>query len=142
MPARPERGTRALVALPVAATLLLTGCAGRGSSENDRVADTATRFLDAAASAPDSGCGLLAPATLEQLESDNETCGDAVSAAAPRGDIASLPPSIQVYGRDAMVQWADQTLFLARFDDGWRVVAAGCKPRGKDLSYDCTVEGR
>ncbi|GAA4113279.1 hypothetical protein GCM10022415_08520 [Knoellia locipacati] len=135
MPAR-------LVALPLAATLLLTGCAGRGSAEDDAVGDTATTFLAAAASAPQSGCDLLAPATLDQLRSDDEDCGDAVSAAAPKGDIASTPPTIQVYGRDAMVRWADQTLFLARFDDGWRVTAAGCKPRGEDLPYDCTIEGR
>lgn len=132
----------ALVPLSLAVTLLLTGCAGRGSAENDAVADTATTFLAAAASAPESGCDLLAPATLDQLRSDDEDCGDAVSAAAPRADIASTPPTIDVYGRDAMVQWADQTLFLARFDDGWRVVAAGCEARGKDLPYDCTIEGR
>ena len=32
------------------------------------------------------------------------------------------------------------TLFLARFDQGWRVTAAGCTPHG-DLPYDCTVKG-
>ena len=57
---------------------------------------------------------------------------------------ASAPgePEIDVYGRDAMVRWGGSTLFLARFDDGWRVTAAGCAPRGEDLPYDCAVEGR
>lgn len=104
--------------------------------------DTATAFFAAVDSAPDRACDLLAPATLETLRSDEEDCAQAVSDAAPRGDIAATPPTIQVYGRDAMVQWADQTLFLARFDDGWLVTAADCKPRGKDLPYDCSIEGR
>ena len=32
------------------------------------------------------------------------------------------------------------TVFLATFPGGWRVVAAGCTPRG-DRPYDCTVAG-
>lgn len=104
--------------------------------------DTATAFFAAVDSAPDRACDLLAPATLETLRSDEQDCSGAIAQAAPRGDIAATPPTIQVYGRDAMVQWADQTLFLARFDDGWLVTAADCKPRGKDLPYDCSVEGR
>jgi hypothetical protein len=132
----------ALVAIPVAATLLLTGCSGRGSAENDAVADTATRFLAAASSAPESGCELLAPATLEQLKSDDEQCADAIGEVASGGTPTSGEPRVEVYGRDALVRWDAATLFLARFDDGWRVVAAGCESRGKDLPYDCTVEGR
>jgi len=132
----------ALVALSVAATLLLTGCGGRGSAENGHVADTATRFLAAAASAPESGCDLLAPATLEQLESDDEQCADAIGEVGSGGTPTSGEPRVEVYGRDAIVRWADQTLFLANFDAGWRVTAAGCEPRGKDLPYDCTIEGR
>jgi hypothetical protein len=31
-------------------------------------------------------------------------------------------------------------VFLAAFPGGWRVVAAGCTPRG-DRPYDCTLQG-
>ncbi|MFW5473624.1 hypothetical protein ACOCJ5_09950 [Knoellia sp. CPCC 206450] len=126
----------------VAATLalLLPGCAGRGSAENDPVTDTATRFLAAAASAPENGCSLLAPATLEEVEADGEKCADVLPDAAGSAP-GSGEPQVDVYGRDAMVRWGDQVLFLARFDQGWRVTAAGCEPTGKDLPYDCEVEG-
>jgi hypothetical protein len=32
------------------------------------------------------------------------------------------------------------TVFLAEFPDGWKVVAAACTPRDR-LPYDCQVEG-
>lgn len=133
MPCRPVVGAAAL-------TLLLAGCAGRGSAENEPVADTATRFLAAVASAPEQGCGLLAPATLEEVEADGEQCADVLPDAT--GSVpTSGEPQVDVYGRDAMVRWGAQTLFLARFDEGWRVTAAGCEPTGEDLPYDCEVEG-
>lgn len=130
------------VALATALTLLVTGCAGRGSAEDQAAADAATQFLAAVGTAPESGCDLLAPATLEQLESDGEQCGEALGEVASSGSPGSGEPRVDVYGRDAMVRWGGATLFLARFDDGWRVTAAGCEPRGKDLPYDCTIEGR
>lgn len=120
--------------------LLLAGCAGRGSAENEPVAETATSFLASVASAPDQGCELLAPATLEEVEADGERCADVLPDAAGSAP-GSGEPQVDVYGRDAMVRWGDQTLFLARFDDGWRVTAAGCEPTGQDLPYDCEVEG-
>jgi hypothetical protein len=129
-------------ALVVSTLLLVTGCAGRGSAEETAVGDTATAFFAAVSAAPERACTLLAPATLASLRSDQEDCAEAVSGAALNGDVAATPPEIQVYGRDAIVQWAGQTLFLARFDDGWRVTAADCEPTGKDLPFDCTVEGK
>lgn len=139
MPSRAERGTRPLLTGSAALALLLTGCAGRGTAEHEPVADTATRFLAAVASAPESGCELLAPATLEELESDGEQCADVLAEAA--GGEPTGEPRVDVYGRDAMVRWGGQSLFLARFDEGWRVTAAGCEPTGEDLPYDCEVEG-
>ncbi|MDT0212988.1 hypothetical protein Q9R29_03720 [Rothia sp. ARF10] len=129
----------ALVIGTTALAMLLPGCAGRGSAENEPVADTATRFLAAVASAPEDGCGLLAPATLEEVEADGEQCPDVLPEAA--GGEQSGEPTVDVYGRDAMVRWGEQVIFLARFDDGWRVTAAGCEPTGKDLPYDCEMEG-
>jgi hypothetical protein len=42
----------------------------------------------------------------------------------------------------AQVRLDDDTVFLAAFPGGWRVVAAGCRPRGEAEPYDCAVEGR
>ena len=37
---------------------------------------------------------------------------------------------------------AQETVFLALFDDGWRVTAAGCtRLAGPAEPYDCDVEG-
>ena len=130
----------ALVIGSTTLALLLTGCAGRGSAENEPVADTATRFVAAVTSAPEDGCSLLAPATLEEVEADGEKCADVLPDAAGSAP-GSGEPEVDVYGRDAMVRWGEQVLFLARFDEGWRVTAAGCEPRGEDLPYDCEVEG-
>jgi len=119
----------------------LTGCAGRGSIENDAVSTTAASFLHSAAPEPEQACDLLAPATLENLERDGEVCTEVVP------DVGVPPMSadvfdVEVYGRDAMFRSGDATVFLARFDDGWRITAAGCTPRGKGLPYECSIEAR
>jgi hypothetical protein len=31
------------------------------------------------------------------------------------------------------------SVFLAEFDNGWRVTAAGCTSRGESLPYQCVV---
>lgn len=127
----------------VAALAAVGGCSGRGSAEEGRAGDAATAFLAAVSTAPDRACDLLAPATLENLRSDGDDCASALTEVAPRGDLTSTQPTVEVFGRDAIVRWGDETLFLARFDDGgWLVTAAGCQPRGVDVPFDCTVEGR
>lgn len=122
--------------------LLVTGCAGRGSVEEGAAGDAATAFFAATSSAPEGACDLLAPATLETLRSDGEDCADALAEVAPGDALEATEPTVEVFGRDAMVRWGPATLFLARFDQGWLVTAAGCEPRGDDLPYDCSVEGR
>ena len=137
----PYRISALSVALLVVAGL--TGCAGRGSSQDGAVGDAATAFFGALSSSPDRACELLAPATLETISSDGERCADAVAEVRPKSDLTSGPePVVQAYGREAIVQWGSETLFLSRFDKGWLVSAAGCQSRGKDLPYDCTIEGR
>lgn len=139
-PPRRRRVTGTVTAAACLA-LVLGGCAGRGSAEDGPATDAATAFLAAASSSPQDACELLAPATLESLQSDGEDCAEAVTEAAPEGSPPG-EPSADVYGRDAMVRWGGTTLFLARFDDGWLVTAAGCEPREEDLPYDCSIEGR
>ena len=131
-----------MAALAAPLTVVLGGCAGRGSAENGAAGDTATAFLAVTTSAPQDAYDLLAPATLEVLRSDGEDCSDALADVAPAGGLVGAEPRVQVYGRDAIVRWGTETVFLARFEDGWRVTAAGCRPRGEDLPYDCSVEGR
>jgi len=49
-------------------------------------------------------------------------------------------PDTEVYGTAAQVRTSTDTVFLGRFDRGWRVTAAGCAANG-DEPYQCSVEG-
>jgi hypothetical protein len=83
---------------------------------------------------------VLAPDTVAELEkSAGKACADAVIE-------EDLPApgavrSVDVYGQWARVALDDDTLFLAAFGSGWRVVAAGCTARGDGRPYDCTLQG-
>jgi hypothetical protein len=47
--------------------------------------------------------------------------------------------AVEVWGAEAQVRLADDTVFLTRTSDGWRVSAAACTPRGEGLPYDCRL---
>ena len=49
--------------------------------------------------------------------------------------------SVSVWGDNAQARLAGGALFLAEFDTGWRVTAAGCTFVSDELPYDCDVEG-
>lgn len=98
------------------------------------------RFQSALDAGDGSGaCRLLAPATRETLERDAQApCADAVldqDLPAAGGDVET-----EVYGTAAQARTGTDTIFLGRFDDGWRVMAAGCAVAG-DAPYRCAVEG-
>ena len=127
-------------AWPAACALLaMAGCAGQGSVEDEPAAQTAQRFARAVTSDPATACGLLAPQTRVELEGEGGSCAGAL----PQRDLpedAGSVREVKVYGKDAVAYLERDTVFLARFDDGWRVTAAGCTPNG-DRPYDCDVEG-
>jgi hypothetical protein len=137
---RGRGGTASLLvgAVPLLA-LTLVGCGA--DVERTEAARAADAFSAAAASDPGTACGLLAPRTLEALEEDGTPCAQALAEAgmAPAG--ARGP--VTVAGHSAQVTYADDTVFLARFDDGWRVTAAGCERTSSDdaVPYDCSVAG-
>jgi hypothetical protein len=118
------------------------GCAAPGAED---AADVAVRFAAAAGTDPESACTLLAPRTLEAMAADGGgACANAledVGAAieAPEG----RPTQVDVAGHSARVLVAGQAVFLARFDQGWRITAAGCDRRQLDLRvpYECSIQG-
>jgi len=124
-----------LAALP-AAILVLAGCASVGHRE-DAAAAVAMRLLNAVAAGDgEAACAILAPDTAESV-AEEEPCAEAILD-------AKLPRPGTVVGADVYGQWAqvrldDDTVFLAAFPGGWRVVAAGCTPRA-DQPYRCAVE--
>jgi len=116
----------------VGAVLVLTGCASTQEPEVERVATT---FEDPSVDA-ETRCDLLAPATLAALE-ESEPCVEALEQVPLEGGEVR---SVEVWGGDAQVQLAGDTLFLTETHAGWRVTAAACQPNG-EAPYDCEVEG-
>jgi hypothetical protein len=126
-----------VVGLPVA--LVLAGCGG--DLERQQAAATADRFAADVTADPAGACALLAPRTLRSVEQDGEPCVQAL----PEADLPNPGghATVSVAGHSAQVRYAQETVFLSLFDDGWRVTAAGCSRISSDPSvpYDCTVEG-
>jgi hypothetical protein len=134
---------RAWLGIRILAPLLFlvvgAGC-GAVAVREDAATDVAERF-HAAIGDRDAAlaCGLLAPATREDLEhSKGEDCLKAVLSAGIRS--AGAVGHIDVYGDQARVVFAHDTVFLATFSAGWRVTAAGCHPRG-ERPYQCELRG-
>jgi hypothetical protein len=119
-------------AAAVAGTLLLTGCGSLGA---DEVQSVASAF---AADDVPARCDLLAPSTLASLTQDAPTCEAAIQDL-PLG--SGHVVSVEVWGEEAQAKLADDTLFLTRTADGWRVMAAACTPQGAERPYDCQLEG-
>ena len=127
----------------VSAVLLVGACSGQGSVEDENAAAAAVEFSRSVGTAPQTACGLLAPQTLQELEATDGACAGALPDALPDAVKASTgaPRSTEVYGKAAIVHLSTDTIFLARFRDGWRVTAAGCTAREAGRPYDCKVKG-
>lgn len=135
---RPRTASLLLV-LAAGATLLTTGCASAVTADATAAAQ---RFEQALGQDPAAACSTLAPGTRDALESDTGSpCGQALpEAGLPRGgDVVRA----EVNGHSAQVVLAKDVLFLALFDDGWKVTAAGCTDPGADPQqpYDCLIKG-
>ncbi|MFC9915540.1 hypothetical protein [Streptomyces sp. NPDC127197] len=119
--------------------LALGGCGSAGERSSDASA-AATEFERLLRSADANGlCAALAPETRSELEeSEKSSCAEAI--AAQEIPIGGAVREVDVFGRQARVVLDSDTLFLSRFADGWKVVAAGCTPR-PGLPYQCTIKG-
>ncbi|GHG61291.1 hypothetical protein GCM10018779_28970 [Streptomyces griseocarneus] len=85
-------------------------------------------------------CAALAPGTREEVEQSAEgPCDRAVERdKLPAGGAVR---HVDVYGDQAQAVLEHDTVFLAHFDDGWKVTAAGCEPHGEE-PYQCEIKGR
>ncbi|MFP5348010.1 MAG: hypothetical protein ACLGIA_13410 [Actinomycetes bacterium] len=128
---------RALGLAIVVAVVPMTSCA---SAKVPAVDEVASAFYAAVADSDGAGaCHLLAPKTRDEVEeSAGSPCDQAVldQVEAASGSVTSTT----VYGDQALVRLEEDTVFLARYAPGWRVVAAGCTAR-KDEPYQCSLKG-
>ena len=126
------------VVLSAAVVTSTAGCGGAGSAEKAAAAAAAVEFQQRAGSDPPAACALLAPGTLQELESSEGPCARSLPERVlqPAGRVRR----VEVYSRDAWVRFDADVVFLARFESGWLVTAAGCTPVPK-MPYDCELEG-
>jgi hypothetical protein len=128
---------RALLSLAVVA-LVTAGCAPMGSVENSSASQAALDF-DRSLSDPAHACALLAPGTLSELQQSFGRCDKALPD--EHLPVGTKVVDVDVYGKDAIVRLDKDVVFLARFDAGWRVTAAGCTPR-QNRPFNCTIKGQ
>ncbi|NRQ32856.1 hypothetical protein HII36_13540 [Nonomuraea sp. NN258] len=85
----------------------------------------------------DAACAMLTRRTAEKLPDPGQSCPEALRelGLGPGGRVTE----VSVWGEDAQVRLAGDTLFLHRYSDGWRVKAAGCEPV-RDMPYECEVD--
>ena len=123
----------------VLAAVAIGGCAGGGDDEAASL--TAERFYAAVAARDGAAaCEQLGQRTLEALEHDETSpCPEAVLSLELSGSDAE---SATVWITSARVRLRQgDTVFLDETPSGWRVAAAGCKPRpGEEQPYECEVE--
>jgi hypothetical protein len=130
-------GRRCLKASVAAVALVLAAGCG---SQQPASTSVATRFAEALdESDTATACGYLAPETRSDLES---SAGKPCPAALSDEDLPSAGPveDSDAFGTMAEVRFAEDTMFLARFGSGWKVMAAGCSPQ-PGQPYDCVLQG-
>jgi hypothetical protein len=125
--------------LSLVAVGALTGC-GSVADREQAASAAAVRLLTAVDGKDGAAaCAVLAPGTASEVEqSGGKPCAEAIL-----DEDLPKPGTVtgtRVYGQWAQVRLSDDTVFVAVFPGGWRVVAAGCNPQG-DRPYDCTVQG-
>lgn len=132
---------RRLVSWPgsLTAGLLLVLLAVPGCSPDSEGAARAAQDFKGALSAGDAStaCSMLRPQVRDKAAS-GRTCEERLgSLQLPAGGAVLRTES---YGRNAIVEFEDDTVFLAVAGSGWEVTGAGCTLRGES-SYDCEVGG-
>ena len=131
--------TTSRTAAAVAAVLTLAACS---SVDEPGATHVATEFARLTGSDPGAACALLAPRTVQQVTEDGDgDCAQGLESDDP--DPAGAVTSVTVAVNAAQVVMADQVVFLAHFDTGWKVLAAGCTREAQEdaVPYDCKVKG-
>jgi hypothetical protein len=123
--------------LCVMSLLIVTGCSSTSTADVQSVVSRFYAAYDSRNGA--AACALLAPATRTEVAT---AAGKPCAAALLEEKLAGTgrPSEAAVYGDKAQVRMSGDTVFAARFPDGWRIVAVGCT-RIPEKPYTCVVEG-
>ncbi|WP_328370945.1 hypothetical protein OG800_46860 [Streptomyces sp. NBC_00445] len=126
--------------IAVAVLAVTVGSCATPSERRDSVTADVTRFERALdAEQYRDLCAALAPSTRQELEqSAKSRCERAIGE--EELPAAGAVRQVDVYGRQARVVLEHDTVFLARFPEGWKVTAAGCRPRSQQ-PYECEIKG-
>jgi hypothetical protein len=131
---------RAVIHHCEALLVVLSALAGCSASDGRAaVAASAHSFLRAAERNDGrTACSLLSAETAGELAKAGSTCIEKVVEIGLRD---GPDRDVQVWGDRAQVRLDRDTVFLAEFAErGWKVTAAGCRPRRRQ-PYDCEIEG-
>lgn len=128
------------IVLGLVSAAAITGCSA--STEEQGATQAALAFAAASSADPAAACALLAPRTRDELErSAEQSCAEAL----PEQDLpaGTVVTRTDLAGHSAKVDLDGQTVFLSRFDSGWKVVAAGCSKAFDEPAtpYTCQVQG-
>jgi hypothetical protein len=118
----------------------VTGLSGCSTVHQQAVMSTVGAFYAALGSGNGArACALLAPGTRSELDQssgrpcDREVLKDGVAH-------PGVQQGLQVFGTMAQVRFSHDTVFLARFNDGWKVMATACK-HVPGQPYSCSIKG-
>ncbi len=129
----PVRRNRAVLVAVAVGSALLAGCSSSQVPEVERVAST----FDDPSGDPEERCDLLVPATRAAFEqSEGAPCVEAIADLPLEGGSVE---SVEIWGGDAQVKLAGDTVFLTETSSGWRVTSAACRPQG-EAPYECEVD--
>lgn len=123
----------------VACAVCLSACSTLG--EREAAASRAALRFEESLRRSDGvrACAALAPETRQEVEESAKTpCAEALLE--EQLSLSGAVREVQVYGRQAQVVLAADTLFLSAFSSGWKITAAGCVPR-PHRPYQCQVKG-
>ena len=127
--------------LPAVACLLVMAAVTSCAPDATGASSTAQDFHEAVRSSDwSTACGLLQPDTRQQVEERNGgTCESGLESL--QLPTAGALLKTEAYGREALVEFDGDVVFIAFSGSTWRVTAAGCSPRG-DSPYSCEVGGK
>jgi hypothetical protein len=86
----------------------------------------------------DTVCGLLTEQAAHELANTSASCSEGVADL----DLPESGPWVrtELFGREARVEFEDDSVFVTNTAQGWRVAAAGCQEQ-QDDTFDCLVQG-